>query len=275
MDILETLAEYSLVACIDTPLDIADAGALSAALRRGGVFAAEVSLALENAPALLRALHDRGLFTGARMDDRGQAQPPEAESAAWLSACAGAPLPAACPPCIPRSGEEARLCVHVTEENMEQVFSLHGKEHRCVFFLHLFSSCISARDWDAVTALCQQAVKAMLGMYLHHVGINPTALSACRQTVDALSTQFGLSQGKETPTAVFVDGFFEVMKTQGPGEKGHICVRVSCIRRAINYLETAGVKFDENSRQYNAFGELFVIYFEEQIAGFAYHLIEA
>lgn len=276
MNIVEKLAEYSLVAHINAPLDPADANELAMALQKGGVCAAEVNMGIENSGSIITVLCRRGLFTGAYITDSTQICHIPSGCAAWISYSDGALLPAgASIPCIPRVGDNAQLFLAVTEENMQAVFASNEKNPDTVFFLDLFSNAISLRDWDAVTSVCKRAVKAMLGMYLHHVGINSPDLSSCRQTVDDLSANFGLCRGKESPTAIFVDSAFEVMKSPGPGMHGHICMRVACIHRAINYLRSTGIRFNENSRQYNAEGELFVIYFEEQIAGFAYHLIEA
>lgn len=275
MNILEKLSEYSLVACVNTPIDTEEVRPLAEAMRRGGVCAVEVSLALENAAEIIETLHSGGFFTGAYIHEVGQIEKIIPEHVAWLSLGERLPRPDLDIPGIVRGGADAHLCIDVTEENIQDVFSEKEKEYQSAFFLDLFSEAIARRDWSAVTGICKRAAKAMLGMYLHHIGINSSDRSSCSRTVDALSTQLGLSQSKETPTAYFVDEFFEIMKAPGPGEKGHICVRVACIHRAINYLKRIGVKFDENSRQYNAAGDLFVIYFEEPIAGFAFHLIEA
>lgn len=276
MDTVEKLTEYSLVAHLSAPLDPADADALAAALKRGGVCAVEVSMDIESSGSIIAALCRCGLFTGAYITESAQLCHIPSDCAAWISYGDSVPLPAGVSiPCLTRTGDNTQLCLTVTEENMQAVFASNEKNPGVIFFLDLFSNAISLRDWNAVTSVCKRAVKAMLGMYLHHVGINSPDLSSCRQTVDELSVNFGLCRGKESPTAIFVDSAFEVMKAPGPGTYGHICMRVACIRRAINYLRSTGVKFNENSRQYNAAGELFVIYFEEQIAGFAYHLIEA
>ena len=275
MNILEKLSEYSLIACINMPVDTEEARPLAEALRRGGICAAEVSLAIDNAAEIIETLHSCGLFTGANIHEVGQIEKIIPEHVAWLSLGERLPRPDAEIPCIMRGSAGNPLCIEVTKENMQGVFAANEKEYQSIFFLDLFFEAISRRDWSAVTGICKRAAKTMLGTYLHHIGINSSDFASCNKTVEALSVQLGLSQSKETPTAIFVDDFFEIMKFPGPGENGHICVRVACIHRAINYLKRIGVKFDENSRQYNAAGDLFVIYFEEPIAGFAFHLIEA
>ena len=64
------------------------------------------------------------------------------------------------------------------------------------------------------------------------------------------------------------------MKTPYLGTKGHIAVRCNQTARARAYLEKAGIAFREDTAKL-AGGILKTIYFTDEIAGFAVHLIGA
>ena len=59
----------------------------------------------------------------------------------------------------------------------------------------------------------------------------------------------------------------------GPGEKGHIGVRTFSMLRACAWLRENGVALREDYRKYNAAGELTCAYLEQEIAGFAIHIV--
>ena len=65
-----------------------------------------------------------------------------------------------------------------------------------------------------------------------------------------------------------------MMKNPGRGTHGHIAVGVNYVDRAVYHLEKRGFKFDESSKLYNEDGSLKVVYFADEIAGFAIHLVQ-
>ena len=64
------------------------------------------------------------------------------------------------------------------------------------------------------------------------------------------------------------------MKSPYLGAKGHIAYKTNYIERAVAYLRAKGVKINEESAKYNAKGKLIAIYLEEEIGGFAIHLLQ-
>ena len=64
------------------------------------------------------------------------------------------------------------------------------------------------------------------------------------------------------------------MKSNGLGAKGHIAVRTNYLNRAIAYLERQGVRFNADSAKFNAKGKMVAIYLEQEIGGFAVHLVQ-
>ncbi len=130
---------------------------------------------------------------------------------------------------------------------------------------------ISAGEFDQITAMTQEAVDAMLGLKLRHIGIN-TADDAEAGSVTADFSAI-LGQGiRELPVSFFVGTGFEIMKGQGRGRKGHICVGTNYIDRAVYHLQKKGYTFDQENAIYDENGKLTLIYVEQEIGGFAVHL---
>ena len=85
---------------------------------------------------------------------------------------------------------------------------------------------------------------------------------------------FGMP-AKVGSSSVFAGSVLEVMKEPYLGKNGHIAIRTNYIDRAVNYMETVlGVKFKEESAKKDAKGALKAIYLDEEIGGFAVHLVQ-
>ena len=132
---------------------------------------------------------------------------------------------------------------------------------------------IEAGNFDEITRLCRGAVNKMLGLELVHVGINTQGEDEAHSIADAIAALLPIDK-KVGNSSIFVGKQFEVMKSQGAGAKGHLALAVNDINRAVNYFKFTGAKFDESSAKYNAAGKLTAIYFADEIAGFAIHLVQ-
>ena len=66
---------------------------------------------------------------------------------------------------------------------------------------------------------------------------------------------------------------FEIMKKPGRGTNGHIAILTNNVDRAIYHLGQRGVKFDMDSKNVKD-GKTVAIYFADEIAGFAFHLVQ-
>jgi 2-dehydro-3-deoxyphosphogluconate aldolase/(4S)-4-hydroxy-2-oxoglutarate aldolase len=66
-----------------------------------------------------------------------------------------------------------------------------------------------------------------------------------------------------------------VMKSRSRGTLGHIAIRATNIDRAVMYLSRAGVRFVPGSEKRSPDGRLKAVYLEEEVAGFALHLLQA
>ena len=111
-----------------------------------------------------------------------------------------------------------------------------------------------------------------LGFELAHVGINSADEAEGKRTADLLCELFGFSQ-RDGGLGFFVNEQFEVMKSPFRGRLGHIGIATSDITAAIAYLEAKGMMFDRESAKYRD-GRMIMIYAQEEIAGFAFHLTQ-
>lgn len=63
------------------------------------------------------------------------------------------------------------------------------------------------------------------------------------------------------------------MKKQGRGTNGHVAIGTNSVPRAKWHLEQRGFKFVEDSAVVKN-GKLIAIYLEDEIGGFAFHLVQ-
>lgn len=132
---------------------------------------------------------------------------------------------------------------------------------------------IEAGDWERVRRLTAQAVGLVLGFHIRHVGLNNENEEQAREAAQKLSLLTGWAMEKEGPKGLFVGDGFELMKQQGRGYHGHIAIGTKSVARAMWHLKMRGFRFDESSVQTSADGTPRFVYLEDEIAGFAIHLI--
>lgn len=129
-------------------------------------------------------------------------------------------------------------------------------------------------DFDKIRDRTRAAVLGMLNFRLFHVGINNPDAETAKNGIDVLTDMFSQSW-RESRSAFFYGSWFEVMKKIGRGEKGHIGIATPNIDRAVAYMKRKGYEFIEESRGYDADGHLTVIYFKDEVMGFALHFSRA
>ena len=91
-------------------------------------------------------------------------------------------------------------------------------------------------------------------MKVAHLGINAANAENAAQIAELFHVLFGF-------------------EPNGRGTNGHICIAVDDMAKAMDELKEKGVAFDESSAKYKN-GELTAIYFKDEIAGFAIHLLK-
>ncbi len=132
---------------------------------------------------------------------------------------------------------------------------------------------IEGEKWDEITRICKEAVHTMLGFELAHVGINCANEEQAQQTAQTLCAIFDVEY-KPGNSSIFAGSMVECNKAPGRGANGHIAIATNNVDRAIYHLGLRGVKFDESSRKEDAKGNTKAIYLQDELAGFAVHLVK-
>ncbi len=123
---------------------------------------------------------------------------------------------------------------------------------------------------DTTSTNSQNPVE-LFDLYVAHVGINATNPEEAEKIARQLSALMGIPT-VEQPPSFFAGTLVEVMKNGGRGTNGHIGFHVNNIPAAEKYFAERGLEVDETSRRLNPDGSTFLVYFKDEIAGFALHL---
>ena len=132
---------------------------------------------------------------------------------------------------------------------------------------------VQSKNWEAIEALARKAVETMLSLSIVHVGVNAgdpdTALSQARLFSALLGAPI-----KDGNSSMFVGKCVELMKKPFRGANGHIAIGTLNVERAKWHLTQRGFAFDESSAAYTPDGQMKAIYLQDEIAGFALHLLK-
>ena len=131
---------------------------------------------------------------------------------------------------------------------------------------------IVAKDWVKIEEITSSAVTLMLGLELKHIGINSGSPEQAMTDAKMLCHLLGWPV-KDGNKSTFTGTAFEMMKLPFRGTHGHIAIATNYIERAKWHLERRGFAFDEESAGYKD-GKLLAIYLKDEIAGFAFHLLQ-
>lgn len=130
---------------------------------------------------------------------------------------------------------------------------------------------VNAGEFDKIRDMTREAVQTMLGFEVLHIGINSEDEAEADKTASGFEALFGWSKDNHSKS-VFAGTQIEVMKSKVRGTHGHIAVGTNSVLRAKYFLESQGYKFDEESATYKN-GKLNFIYLQDEIGGFAVHLV--
>jgi 2-dehydro-3-deoxyphosphogluconate aldolase/(4S)-4-hydroxy-2-oxoglutarate aldolase len=131
---------------------------------------------------------------------------------------------------------------------------------------------IAPKQFEEITRRTKRAVQTMLGFHLAHVGIN----LANEEEAETVAHKFGALldvEVKEGTSSIFAGKAVELLKSPSFGEHGHIAIGTNFIRRAVAYLERNGYVFRGDSKREKD-GKLVAIDLQEEIGGFAVHLLQ-
>ncbi len=135
------------------------------------------------------------------------------------------------------------------------------------------SKLVAEGKFDEIEKLTREAVNKMLGFELTHVGINCSDEAEANSVANKFDKIFGFA-ANDHKKCVFAGSEIEALKVPYHGAKGHIAIGTNYLNRAVNYLESQGVKFKEGSEVYNEKGDFTAVYLDEEIGGFAVHLVQ-
>ena len=131
---------------------------------------------------------------------------------------------------------------------------------------------ISSGNFNEITRLTKEAVSTMLGFELAHLGINEENEDKALNSASLLSSLFYFSI-KEGTSSVFAGSGFEVTKNKYLGKHGHIAIVTNDIHRAITYLKMKGISIlPETAKEKD--GKLKAVYLDQEVSGFAIHLLQ-
>lgn len=127
-------------------------------------------------------------------------------------------------------------------------------------------------DWAAVTAASKHFVDLSLGFELAHVGVNEESEEAALGSAGRMAEVFRMGV-KNGNSSVFAGKAVEFMKKPYLGAKGHIAYYANSLERALCWFENEGIAVREDTIRRDAQGKLVAFYLQEEIGGFAVHVV--
>jgi 2-dehydro-3-deoxyphosphogluconate aldolase/(4S)-4-hydroxy-2-oxoglutarate aldolase len=159
----------------------------------------------------------------------------------------------------------------VSEKNLVEYLSF-PKVVACGGSWMVPQDAVDQKDWARITLITKSAVALLLGFELAHIGINSGSPETAMRDAQLLCKLTGWDI-KDGNSSVFTGAGFEMMKKPFRGTHGHIAIRTNSIARAKWHLEQRGFAFDESSATQKN-GKTIAIYLKDEIAGFAFHLLQ-
>ena len=146
------------------------------------------------------------------------------------------------------------------------------KVHACGGSWMVKDNLISSGRFDEITRLTQEAVSTMLGFEFAHLGINEENEDKALSSASLLSSLFYFPL-KEGTSSIFAGSGLEVMKKRFLGKHGHMAISTNDIQRAIAYLKTKGISILPETAKEDK-GKLKAVYLDQEVSGFAIHLLQ-
>lgn len=131
---------------------------------------------------------------------------------------------------------------------------------------------VTQGNWDAIERACRRCVDISMGFELAHVGLNHSDSESAQENARALAGMFGLPV-KVGNSSTFAAKSVEFMHSLYYGEKGHIGFYTNSVARSLAYFRDRGVAVREESIRADASGKLVSFYLEQEIGGFAVHVV--
>lgn len=132
---------------------------------------------------------------------------------------------------------------------------------------------IEGEKWDAIEALCREAVLALHGFSFAHVGVNGPDGDGAADAVSRILSLFGIP-AKEGSSSYMIESLLEITKKPFPGTHGHLAIRTNSVERAAAYFAKKGVAIRPDTAKTEK-GRMKAVYLDLDILGFAVHLLRA
>ena len=146
------------------------------------------------------------------------------------------------------------------------------KVHTCGGSWMVKDNLISSGNFNEITRLTREAVSTMLGFKFSHLGINEENGDKALNSASLLSSLFYFPIKVRT-SSIFAGSGFEFVKNRFLGKHGHIAIATNDIYRAIAYLKMKGISILPETAKKKE-GKLKAIYLDQEISGFAIHLLQ-
>ncbi len=131
---------------------------------------------------------------------------------------------------------------------------------------------IANDQWDEITRLCKEAVIKLQGLSLAHIGLNTPSE---KDALDVASQfeKLGMTVNNGN-SSVFMNKEIEIMKKMYFGKNGHIGFKCYDVERTAYFFEKQGFTVNKDTVTYDAKGNMKFCYFNEEIGGFAFHIVK-
>lgn len=159
----------------------------------------------------------------------------------------------------------------ISQANLNDYLSF-GKVFCCGGSWMAAKNLITEGKFDEIERITRDAVSSMLSLEIHHVGLNSAKCEA-KAAADLFSAFLGLST-KETDISAWSGDKIEIVHEPIKGTLGHIALSTNYVERAVYHLERRGMSFDLSTAKYDKAGNMTFIYAENEILGFAIHLVK-
>ncbi len=131
---------------------------------------------------------------------------------------------------------------------------------------------INNKNFGKITRIVKESIDILLGFELAHIGINTESEKESLAIAKMFTDTFGFNL-KKGNSSNFSGTGIEVNKSKGPGTMGHIAIKTNSIARAAYYLGKKGYKVDWSTRK-GTEQKIVTVYLENEIGGFAVHLLQ-
>lgn len=128
-------------------------------------------------------------------------------------------------------------------------------------------------QWEKITENCLKALEISLGFELAHVGINNPSKDVAVANVERMNKIFPLGAKIGSGKSSFLGTAVEFMHNPFYGSNGHIGFKTNSPERAKAFFEKQGFMIREDSIAYDKDGSMKFFYIEEEIGGFALHVV--